>query len=69
VLERPVVRFLSIIGKAAARQLPVAQMIADTITASPFSRTRFIAAIAIEQILLLIAFHGELLSLPKFSKA
>jgi hypothetical protein len=57
MLKRPVVSALRFRGKTACRELPAIEMIAQAIAACAFSRTRFIAAIAVLHVLFLLAFH------------
>jgi hypothetical protein len=59
MLEGPVVSTLGFRWKTAGRQLSVAQMISQTITANSFSGAGFIAAIAVLRVLCLLAFHVE----------
>jgi hypothetical protein len=55
--KRPVKRPLGVIRKTAGRKLPVFQMILQTLTTGPFSRTGFIAAVAFAFVLLQVAIH------------
>ena len=57
MLEGPVVAALRIRRKTAGREFPAVQVVAQTIAACAFPRTRFITAVAVLSILRLLAFH------------
>jgi hypothetical protein len=57
MLERAIVRFFGITGKAATRQLATLQVILQTLTADALSGTRFVAAVAVLKVLFFVALH------------
>jgi hypothetical protein len=58
--KRAIIGLFRFIGKAAAGKLAVFQVIAQTITAEPFTRTGFITAVAAFKVDGLFALHKSL---------
>jgi hypothetical protein len=66
MLIAAVISAFGIVGKDAGRQLAHPGVVLDTFTADPFSRARFIRAVAAFQVLLFFAFHATPLPSNRF---
>jgi len=69
MLERPVVGPLGTCWEKAGGHLPAVQVIADAITADTLSGARFIAAIAVLHILVLLTIHNAYSSISEIKPA
>jgi hypothetical protein len=61
VFEGAIIGALGVVWEAAARQLFVFEVVADTFTTHSFTRAGFIAAVAYGQVLFFFTFHKILL--------